>query len=68
VNLKIKGKMLIILLIPMVVVLASLGLYNYHAAKVAMNQQILETATYCTGDYAGQINAALIIRRRLLEI
>lgn len=59
-KLGLKGKMLLMLLTPAILVVVGLSTYSYYAAKGAMDEQVVKTMTYTTGNYSGKINAELL--------
>ncbi len=58
-TLTLRTKMLALLLIPMVAILGGLSVYTYYGAQSALNEQILQTATYAAGNYSESINGNL---------
>ncbi len=59
-NTGLRGKLLGILLIPVILMVAGLGFYNYYSAKTALDHQITRTLTFINGDYVDQINGNLV--------
>lgn len=62
-----RGKLLAILLIPVVLVVAGLSFYNYYSAKEALDWQITRTLTFITGNYVGKINEELVDKETVAE-
>lgn len=59
-NFGLRGKMLVMLLLPVILMLAGLSFYSYRSSTSALDQEIMRSATYITGDYVGKINAKLV--------
>lgn len=59
-KLGLKLKMMIVLLLPVVIIVSGLSVYSYNAAKQALDQQIMKTAAFNTGNQTGKINAKLV--------
>jgi methyl-accepting chemotaxis protein len=55
-----KGKMLLLLLVPVILVVTALSVYSYTAAKRALDDQIVKTAKFNTGNYTNSLNAKLV--------
>ena len=62
-----KGKMLAMLLLPVIVVVAGLSTYSYFAAKRALDQQIAKTAVFNVGNHTGRINAKLVDKEAAVD-
>lgn len=60
INMGLKWKMLMVLLLPVIIVVSGLSIYSHNAAKRALDQQIMKTATFNTGNNMGRINAKLV--------
>lgn len=58
-NLKLREKMLVFLLVPMVLILGGLSIYTYYGAREALNEQVLQNVGYAASDYSETINGSL---------
>jgi methyl-accepting chemotaxis protein len=66
-NIKLKGKILIQLLIPMILILSALGMYAYYNARNSLNDQIQQTLNWMTNDNSNRIHAELQNKASLVD-
>ena len=58
-KLKLKQKILLMLLLPLLVIFSALGLYSYRNAKDSLGDQIKQTLTWMADDNGGRIHGEL---------
>lgn len=64
---KLKKKLLLIILLPVVLLTGLSSYYAYHAAKTILEGQIYRTSQYQIADYSNQINEFLVQRESVVK-
>lgn len=66
-NMKLKRKILIQLLLPMILILSSIGIYAYYNARNSLNDQIQQTLKWMTSDNSDRIRGELQNKATLVD-
>lgn len=66
-NLELKTKMLIMLIVPMLIIMLGITIYNYMGSREVLNQQIEQTAKYMTSSYVEQLELYFVNKEAIVN-
>ena len=66
-NLKLKTKMLIMLIVPMLLIMGGINIYNYLGSREVLNQQIEQTAQYMTSSYVEKLELYFVNKEAIVN-
>lgn len=66
-NLNLKTKMLIMLIVPMLLIMEGITIYNYMGSREVLNQQIEQTAQYMTSSYVQELELYFVHKEAIVN-
>ena len=66
-NIKLRTKMLIMLIVPMLLIMEGANIYNYVGSRGVLNQQIEQTAEYMTSSYVEKLELYFVNKEAIVN-